>query len=161
MPAAGNWKVFYSNGSAAIVELVLPAEGQVLKSGGVAAAPSFTPGIIRLASVTLGMQTTDGKQTIYTVPTGLKMIPAYVIVRNPTGSLAGGTEFDFGDGVNADTWRQNVDLSTLTATDDCIVIAYNDTKFKPYDATDIFGIKPITGSTGDYNAIVELFGYLY
>jgi len=161
MITAGNWKIFHSNGSAVVTELTLPAEGQVLKSGGVAAAPAFVPGIIRLASVTVGMQTADGKQTIYTVPTGLKMIPTYVVVRNPTGSLAGGTEYDFGDGANCDNWKQNVDLSSMTATDDCRVISNFDANFKPYDAADVFGIKGITGSTGDYNATIELFGYLY
>lgn len=38
---AGNWKVFYSNGSNAIVELPLGASGTVLTSGGATAAPTF------------------------------------------------------------------------------------------------------------------------
>ena len=39
--SAGNWKVFYSDGSGAITELGLGASGEVLKSNGTAAAPSW------------------------------------------------------------------------------------------------------------------------
>jgi hypothetical protein len=41
IPAAGNWKVFYSDGSAVINELALGTAGQLLQSNGAAAAPSF------------------------------------------------------------------------------------------------------------------------
>jgi hypothetical protein len=41
IPAAGNWKVFYSNGSAVITELALGTAGQLLQSNGASAAPSF------------------------------------------------------------------------------------------------------------------------
>lgn len=38
---AGNWKLFYSDGSGNVVELALGALDEVLKSGGPAAAPVF------------------------------------------------------------------------------------------------------------------------
>lgn len=38
---AGNWKVFYSNGSGELIELALGADGTLLRSGGTSAAPSF------------------------------------------------------------------------------------------------------------------------
>jgi hypothetical protein len=38
---AGNWKVFYSNGSGQVTELALGALDEVLKSGGPAAPPVF------------------------------------------------------------------------------------------------------------------------
>lgn len=38
---AGNWKVFYSNGSGQVVELALGESGTILKSNGAAAAPTF------------------------------------------------------------------------------------------------------------------------
>ncbi len=117
--------------------------------------------IKRLASVTAGMQTADGKTTVYTVPTGKKMIPTHVVIRNPTASLAGGTDYDLGDGANADTWKTTIDLSGMTATTDCIVISNDNAKFTVYDAADAFGIKPATGSTADADATVELFGYIY
>ena len=42
---AGNWKVFYSNGSGVLTELALGADGTYVMSNGAAVAPSFeTPG---------------------------------------------------------------------------------------------------------------------
>jgi len=114
-----------------------------------------------LGTATLGMQTADGAQTIYTVPTGKKMIPHSVVLRNPTGSLAGATDINLGDGANRDTWKANIDVSGMTATTDCMVITSDNTKFTVFDAADTFGMKPDTGSTGDYNAVFSLFGYLF
>lgn len=116
--------------------------------------------ITKLASVSAGMQTADGKTNLYTVPTGKSCIVTHVIIRNPTASLAGGTDFDLGDGANADTWKTTIDLSGLTATTDCIIIN-NTSKFTVFDAGDVFGIKPATGATADADATVEVFGYLF
>jgi len=117
--------------------------------------------IVKIASVSAGMQTGDGKTDLYTVPTSYKFIPTHVVVRNPSASLAGGTDFDFGDGANADTWKNTVDLSSLTATTDCIVITF-DSKFTIYDAADVFGIMPVTGaSASGATATIEVFGYLF
>ena len=107
------------------------------------------------------MQTSDGAQTLYTVPTGKKLIPTRVVVRNPTASLAGATDVNFGDGTNRDTWKANVDLSGMTATTDVMVITNDNAKFTPFDAGDTFGFKPDTGSTADADATMEVFGYLY
>lgn len=113
-----------------------------------------------LASGTVHLQNGDAKSTVYTIPTGKKGIPAVVVIRAPTGSLAGGTNLSIGDGANADTWKTSVDLSTLTATTDCIVIQ-NTAKFTIYDAGDTFGIKPVTGATADVDATMDVFGYEY
>ena len=44
---AGNWKVFYSNGSGEVVELALGSSGQFLQSNGASSAPTFvTPGTL-------------------------------------------------------------------------------------------------------------------
>ena len=107
------------------------------------------------------MQTSDGAQTLYTVPTGKKLIPTRVVVRNPTASLAGATDINFGDGTNRDTWKANVDLSGMTATTDVMVITNDNAKFTPFDAGDTFGFKPDTGATADADATMEVFGYLY
>lgn len=40
--SSGNWKLFYSNGSGAVVELALGAAGTSLVSGGAEAAPVFS-----------------------------------------------------------------------------------------------------------------------
>ncbi len=115
-------------------------------------------GITLLASGTVDLQNGDGKTTVYTVPTGQSAIVPMVIIRNPTASLAAGNDFDIGDGANADTWKQANDLSSLTATTDCIVI-FPSAKFTVFDAGDEFGIKPVTGATLDAQAEMAVFGY--
>ena len=112
-----------------------------------------------LATGTAGMQTADGKTTIYTIPTGKKAIVSAVLVRNPTASLAGGTDYDFGDGAAADTWQTAIDLSAMTATTDGKLIWDDGAKKTIFDAGDQFGIKPITGSTADADATIVIFGY--
>lgn len=117
--------------------------------------------IALLASATVNLQNGDGKSTIYTVPSGKKMIPIAVVIRNPTASLAGGTDFDLGDGASANTWLNAVDLSGMTATTDFYVIDGSNAKYTVFDAGDEFGIKPVTGATADADATAELFGYLF
>jgi hypothetical protein len=106
------------------------------------------------------MQNGEVKTNLYTVPTGKKALITHGVVRNPRASLAGGTDFDFGDGANADTWVNTVDLSSMTATTDYYVVDGSGTKYTIFDAGDIFGIKPVTGATADAQATIEVFGYL-
>lgn len=113
-----------------------------------------------LARVTVNLQAGDAKTTIYTVPTGKKLVVTRVVIRNPSGSMAGGTDFDLGDGANADTWVNAVDLSGLGAAQYRVISADN-ANFTVFDAADVFGIKPATGATADVTATAELFGYLY
>ena len=117
--------------------------------------------ITLLASGTAGMQDGDGKTTIYTVPTGKSCIITHIIVKNPTDSLAGGTSYNFGDGADADTWKTGVDLSSMTATTDCMVITNDNSKYTVFDAGDQIGIKPVTGATADADATIEIFGYIF
>lgn len=107
----------------------------------------------------VGLQNGDGKTILYTVPPGKKAIVTHCVVRNPTASLAGGTDFDFGDGANADTWKNTVNLSTMTATTDYMVVEGNNAKYTVFDAGDEFGVKPVTGATADAEGTVDVFGY--
>lgn len=116
-------------------------------------------GIYRLASVTAGMQNGDAATNIYTVPTGKSMIVTHCIVRGPTASLAGGTDFDFG--AAGKNWMQTVDLSGMTATTHYRVLEGNNVNYTIYVATDIFQITVSTGATLDADATVDLFGYLF
>ena len=118
-------------------------------------------GITLLASVTVDLQAADPKSTIYTVPAGKSLIVTHVIIRNPTASLAAGNDFDLGDGVSANTWINTVDLSSMTATTDFMVIEGNDVKYTVFNAGDVFGIIPVTGATADAQATAEVFGYLF
>ena len=119
-------------------------------------------GITKLAGpITIGMQTTDGIQTLYTVPVGKSCIVTYVIACIPTASLADGVDYDLGDGVAADTWLQTVNLTTMTATTDYMVIESNNIKHTVFNAGDVFAIKPIIGSTADADASIYVFGFLF
>lgn len=115
--------------------------------------------ISRLATGTVDLQNGDAKTTVYTVPVSKSGIVTQVVIRNPTESLAGGTDFDIGDGAGADTWVTAVNLSTLTASTDCIIIPAPTAKFTVFDAGDTFGIIPVTGATADAQATMDVFGY--
>lgn len=63
---AGNWKVFYSNGSSQVNELALGTAGQVLSSNGVSAAPSwinFAGGTVTSVSGILPISVATGTTT--------------------------------------------------------------------------------------------------
>jgi hypothetical protein len=93
--------------------------------------------------------------TLYTVPTGKTAIISHVVVRGPSATLAGGSDFDFTQ------WRQTVDLSAMTATTDYRVINGNDTKYQLLAAATAFQITKSTGSTGAATATIDVFGYLF
>jgi len=118
--------------------------------------------ICRVATVSAVDMKTAGKTTLYTVPTGKTFYPVFVVVREPSASMAGGTDYDFGTGANADTWRQTVNLSSLTTlSTDYIVIAGADvTKYTDCAAASVFGIKVITGTTAACTASIDVFGFL-
>jgi len=119
-------------------------------------------GIIALKrNVTVHLQNGDPKSDIYTVPAGKKMIVAAVVIRTPTASLAGGNDFDFGDGAGANTWLNAVDLSDLTLSSHGRMITSDNVTYTIFDAGDVFGVKPVTGATLDADAKADLFGYLF
>lgn len=115
-----------------------------------------------LGSATVDLQNGDSKTTAYTVPTGKTAIITHVVIRSPSGSLADGTDFDIGSGALADTWRQTISLTTMTAATDYIVIpsiAATPVKYTMEVAAAAFGILPNTGATADVTATMDVFGY--
>jgi len=112
-----------------------------------------------VASVPSVDMKTAGKTILYTVPVGKIFYPFAIIVRVQSATLAGGTDYDFGTGANCDTWKQTVDLSSLTAVTDYIIVTAL-TKFQNCVAGDEFGIKVITGATGAATATIDVIGYL-
>ncbi len=118
--------------------------------------------ITRLATVAGVDMKTVQKNDLYTVPAGKTAYIVFVVVREPSATLSGGTDYDLGTGAAADTWRQTVDLSSMTTADtDYMVIAGADvTKYTDSAAASVFGIKPITGSTGAATATIDVFGFL-
>lgn len=118
--------------------------------------------IVRLITVTGVDMKTAGKTNLYTVPTGKTLYVTHVVVREPSASMAGGNDYDFGTGANADTWRQTVDLSSMTTQDtDYMVISGADvTKYTDCAAASVFGIKVIAGTTSACTATIDVFGFL-
>jgi len=112
-----------------------------------------------VASVPSVDMKTAGKTILYTVPVGKIFYPFAIIVRVQSATLAGGTDYDFGTGANCDTWKQTVDLSSLTAVTDYIIVTAL-TKFQNCVAGDEFGIKVITGATDAATATIDVIGYL-
>ncbi len=121
-------------------------------------------GISLLGSGVAGMQAGDSKTTIYTVPTGKTAIIDHFVVRSPSATLnATGTgSFDFGSGASATTFRQNVDLDTMTAVTDYMVIRGSDvTKYTMEAAAAALGVKPdaTNGAAADVTATIEVWGH--
>ena len=118
--------------------------------------------ITKVATVTGVDMQTAAKTTLYTVPTGKVFYPFAICVRDPSASMAGGTDYDIGTGANADTWRQTVNLSSMTtlATDFMFITGADVTKYTECAAADAFGIKVITGTTAACTATVDVFGFL-
>ena len=116
----------------------------------------------KLATVSGVDMKTAGKTTLYTVPTGKTLYVTHVVIREPSASMAGGTDYDFGTGASADTWRQTVDLSSMTtlATDYMVISGADVTKYTDSAAAAVFGIKVITGTTAACTATLDVFGFL-
>jgi hypothetical protein len=118
--------------------------------------------LTRVSTTTGVDMQTAAKTVLYTVPTGKVFYPIMVVVRDPSATLAGGTDYDIGTGANADTWRQAIDLSSMTTlgTDYMVIQGADVTKYSECAAASEFGIKVITGSTGAATATIDVFGYL-
>jgi len=121
-------------------------------------------GIALLGSAVAGMQAADTKTTCYTVPVGKIAIPCHFVVRSPSASLnATGTgDFNFGSGAQCDSFREGVDLDTMTATTDYMIIRGADvTKHTHEVAGNTLGVLPhaTNGAVADVTATVEVWGH--
>ena len=118
--------------------------------------------ICLLASVSgVGVQDTDPKVILYTIPVGKKCIITHVVVRQATASLADGVDFNFGEGAGADTWKETVDLSGLNDATKYYVVTDDDVVNVIFNAGEEFGIISETGATADAEVTIDVFGYLY
>lgn len=112
--------------------------------------------IALLGSATVDMKTA-ATTTIFTTDVGKVTRIAFVVVRDPTASMAGGTAYTFGT-----PFRNNgtIDLSSLTTSGtDYIVLDQNNTKSTEIAASTAFAITVTTGTTSACNATLDVFGY--
>lgn len=125
-------------------------------------------GISLLSSTTSVNMATGAKQVLYTPPEGKRMVPIEVVVRDPSATMAGCDDADFGSGTNADTWLNNeTGLGDMTATTDFMVLRADSDEYTIIDGDAAalvdrqFGIKVIDGSDGAATATIDTFGYLF
>lgn len=111
--------------------------------------------IALLGSKTLIDMQTAGNTTIFTTLKNKKTRISHIAIRNPSASMAGGTDFSF------TSWRQTVDLSSLTTPDtDYIVLDGNNAKYTEIDGGTAFQITVTTGTAAPCTATVDVFGYV-
>lgn len=119
-------------------------------------------------TIIIDMKVTD-KQTLFTVPADKIFVPAFVFIKRPSATLSGAIDTDFGAGVNADDWLQQISLNAFTAVTDYGVIRQPAQAAGPpivpekktiNVAGDVWGVKVNTVSTGAATVEMDLFGYL-
>ena len=112
-------------------------------------------GITKVSTTTAVDMKTAASTTLYTVPIGKTFYPIFVVIREASASLAGGTSYSFTG------WRQTVDLSSMTALgSDFIALDGNNVKYTDNVAATNFQITVTTGSTAACTATIDVFGYL-
>ena len=123
------------------------------------------------ALVAVGTAANGTKAILYTVPAGKRCIVTHVIIRDPSGTLAGCNNVDFGTGVACATenfLNAEAGIVDVTATDDymTLVAVSDDYKIIDGDAAAAvdreFGIQIIAGATAAAaTATIDVFGYLF
>lgn len=101
---------------------------------------------------------TAAKTTLYTVPTGKTAYIMFVVVRDPSASLAGGTDYSFGTDAGCTNWTTAVNLAKLTSTSNFEVVG--STLYSEFAAASAFGIYPNTGSTATATATIDVIGFI-
>lgn len=104
----------------------------------------------------------SGPYTIFTTPLGKVTRITHVVVRDPTASMAGGTDFKLGTG-----FRNNaaIDLSSLTTANTDYIVLLNataagaDQKCTEIAATTAVQVTVTTGTTLACTATFDVFGY--
>ena len=111
--------------------------------------------LTRLASVSGVDMKTAASTTLLTVPVGKTAYISHILIRDPSASMAGGTDYDFTN------WKQTVDLSSLTTLGtDYIFLDGNNVKYTETAAGVDIEITVVTGTTAACTATIEVFGFL-
>ena len=111
--------------------------------------------LTKLSTTTGVDMKTVASTTLYTIPTGKVCYISHVVIRDPSASMAAGTDYDFTN------WRQTIDLSSLTTlATDYIILDGNNAKYTEQAAAANFQITVVTGTTAACTASIEVFGYL-
>ena len=129
--------------------------------------------LLSSTAVTIGTNGNAAKQDLYTVPAGKNGIVQYIILRDPSASLTGCTDVNFGVGAGSTgSWIDaESGIADMTATSDYQVFERTNhisNEFSVIDGDDAtannrtFGIYPIAGATGAaYTVTIDVFGYVF
>ena len=127
--------------------------------------------IARLSTTTsVDMNTASAKTTLYTVAAGKRAIITHVIIRDPSATLAGCDDVDFGTGAACATQNflnNETGIGDMTATTDFMVLTAESNEYTIIDgdaaaaADREFGIYIVDGSDGAATATIDVFGYLF
>lgn len=124
---------------------------------------------IALMSVTTGVNMQTGaKLVLFTVPPGKRFVPTEIIIIDPSATLGGCDDVDFGSGTNAGSWLNNeTGIGDMTATTDFMVLRADSDEYTIIDGDAAalvdrqFGLKVIDGSDGAGTATIMVFGVLF
>ena len=126
--------------------------------------------ITKLSTTTIADMQSDTPtlNPLYTVPTGKRAIITMVVIRDPSATLAGMNDVDFGSGAIPTDWLNNeTGIGDMTATTDFMVLVAPSDEYSIIDgdnataANRIFGMYVVSGSTGAATAVIDVFGYLF
>lgn len=130
-------------------------------------------GLLSSTSVVIGTNSNGTKLDLYTVLSGFDGIVEYVIARNPSASLTGCTDVNFGIGAGSTgTWIDaEGGMADMTATDDYQVFERTNhisNEFSVIDGDDAtannrtFGVYVVAGATSAAATVTfDVFGYIF
>ncbi len=127
--------------------------------------------LLSSTSITIGTNSNGTKIDLLLVPTGFKCVITEIVLRSPSGTLAGCNDVDFGVGAACATqaFLNNVtNIEDMTSESDFMRLTTSGDDYKMIDGADAtvanrtFGIYVVAGAT-TAGAIVQIdvFGYMW
>lgn len=122
-----------------------------------------------LLSTTTGVNMQTGaKQVLWTPEAGVRGAVTAVLLIDPSATLSGCDDVDFGTGTNADTGLNNeTGIGDMTVTTDYMFLPFASNEYTIIDGDAAalvdrqFGLKVIDGSDGAGTATIMVFGILF
>lgn len=129
--------------------------------------------LLSSTSITIGTNSNATKIDLYTVPSGKNGIVEYIILREPSGTLVGADDLNFG--IGAGTTGSWIDAEAgvvdMTATDDYMVLERTNHISNEFSVIDgdnatannrTFGIYVVAGATAAAATVtIDVFGYIF
>lgn len=121
-------------------------------------------------TTSVDMATAAAKTTLYTVPAGKRCIPVMVVIYDPSATLAGCDDVDFGTGATCATQNflnNETGIGDMTATTDYMVLTAESDEYTIIDgdaaaaADREFGIYIVNGADSAATATIAVFGFLF